>query len=113
MLPIAGRLATEKVMYLPLFFHFYRTLPVVTPNCSFTKFVHHPGKSAGRSFYLCFIDMSASEFLSDFVMSGGGGCGGHTYSVLCTVWATLGPGCSVVYMGHSCCYCLYRPRDTV
>ena len=27
-------------------------------------------------------------------------CGCHTYSVLCIVWATIGPGCSVVYMGH-------------
>ena len=40
--------------------------------------------------------MSASELLSDFVESGGGG-GGHTYSVLCTMWATIGPRCSVVY----------------
>ena len=47
--------------------------------------------------YLGFIGMSASELLSDFVRSGGGGgYGGHTYSV-CTVWATIGPGCSVVY----------------
>ena len=51
--------------------------------------------------------MSASELLSDFAKSGGGGgCGGQTYSVLCTVWATIGPGCSVVI-------CLYGPRDTV
>ena len=27
--------------------------------------------------------------------------GGHTHSVLCTVLATIGPGCSVVYMGHA------------
>ena len=68
-----------------------------------TKFLHHPSESAGRSFHLCFIGMSASEILSDFVKSGGGGgCGGHTYGVLCTVWAIIGPGCSVVYMGHSC-----------
>ena len=48
--------------------------------------------------YLGFSGMSASELLSDFVKSGGGGgCGGHTYSVLCTVWATIKPRCSVVY----------------
>ena len=29
-------------------------------------------------------------------------CGGHTYSVLCTVWATMGPGCSVVYGATRC-----------
>ena len=61
-------------MYPSLFFYSYRTLPVVTPNCSLTKFLHHPSESAGRSFILLvFIGMSASELLSDFASLGGGG----------------------------------------
>ena len=87
-------------MYPPVFSHYYRTLPVVTPNCSLTKFLHHPSESASRSFILlvCFFGMSASEFLSDFVKSGGGagGCGSHMYIVLCTVWATIGLRCSLL-----------------
>ena len=36
--PIAGRLADGKVMYPLLFFYFYRTLPVISLNCSLSKF---------------------------------------------------------------------------
>ena len=49
---VAGRLADGKVMYPPLFFYFYRTLPVVTPNCSLSISLHHPSESADRSFIL-------------------------------------------------------------
>ena len=94
-LPIAGRLADGKVMYPPLFFH----LPVVPPNFFLVQFVHHPCESAGRSFILTWVLLVCPPlnfFQTLLGLGGGGGYGGHTYSV-CTVWATIGPGCSVVY----------------
>ena len=61
-------------------------------------------KRVGRWFILTWVLLvyPPLNFFQTLLSLGGGGgvCGGHTYSVLCTVWATIWPGCSVVYMGH-------------
>ena len=78
-------------------------LPDVT-GCSsrffLIQFLPHPCESAGRSFILTrvLVVCPPLNFFQTLLSLGvGGGGGGHTYSVLCTVWATIGPRCSVVY----------------
>ena len=87
-LPIVGRLATEKLYYIPCFFYLIGRSRLFVNSY---KTYDHPRRPAGdwlRNIY--YVYRLILFIFSKVLEGGGGGCGGMGYKIYPCTWATVG-----------------------